>query len=40
MTKNKFESHKKVGENKGCGSAELSSEDTMMSVFSKYQKCD
>ena len=39
-TKNKFESHKKVGKNNDCGSAEMTSEDTIMSLFSKYQNSD
>ena len=39
-TKNKFESHKQVGKNKDYGSAEMASEDTIMSLFSKYQKSD
>ena len=39
-TKNKFGSHKKVGKNKDCGSTEMTSEDTIISLFSKYEKSD
>ena len=39
-TNNKFEPHKKVGENKDCRNAEMTSEDTIILLFSKYQKSD
>ena len=31
---------KKVGENKDCGNAKMTSEDTIILLFSKYQKSD